>query len=31
MEFMERVAPVVDETINALASVGFVEDPHRTQ
>ena len=27
MDFMERVAPVVDETINALASVRFVEDP----
>jgi hypothetical protein len=27
VEFMERVAPVVDETISALASVRFVEDP----
>ena len=27
MEFLERVAPLVDETINALASVRFVEDP----
>ena len=27
MDFMDRVAPVVDETINALASVRFVEDP----
>jgi hypothetical protein len=27
MTFMERVAPVVDETIRLLAGVGFVEDP----
>lgn len=27
MTFMDRVAPVVDETINALAKVRFVEDP----
>jgi hypothetical protein len=27
MTFMERVAPVVDETIKALANVRFVEDP----
>jgi hypothetical protein len=27
MEFMERVTPVVDETIRALAAVSFVEDP----
>ena len=25
--FMERVAPVVDDTIGALANVRFVEDP----
>src|SRR5215471_12112607 len=27
MTFMERVAPVVDETIRALAKVRFVDDP----
>jgi hypothetical protein len=27
MGFMERVAPVVDDTIRALANVRFVEDP----
>jgi hypothetical protein len=27
MAFMERVTPVVDETIRALAKVKFVEDP----
>src|SRR2546427_11144004 len=27
MTFMERVTPVVDETIRALANVKFVEDP----
>jgi hypothetical protein len=27
MSFMERVAPVVDETITALSKVRFVEDP----
>jgi hypothetical protein len=27
MTFMERVAPVVDETIRLLSAVGFVEDP----
>src|SRR5215813_4448725 len=27
MEFMERVAPVVDDTIRALAKVKFVNDP----
>src|SRR5262245_51809551 len=27
MTFMERVAPVVDETIRALAKTKFVEDP----
>lgn len=27
VEFMERVTPLVDETIKALASVRFVEDP----
>jgi hypothetical protein len=27
MSFMERVTPVVDETIRALAKVKFVEDP----
>jgi hypothetical protein len=27
MTFMERVTPVVDETIRALAKVKFVEDP----
>jgi hypothetical protein len=27
MTFMERVAPVVDETINALAKTKFVQDP----
>jgi hypothetical protein len=27
MEFLERVAPIVDETISALASARFVEDP----
>src|SRR5215831_13421631 len=27
MAFMERVAPVVDDTIRALAKVKFVEDP----
>jgi hypothetical protein len=27
MTFMERVTPVVDETIQALAKVKFVEDP----
>jgi hypothetical protein len=27
MAFMERVAPVVDDTIRLLAKVKFVEDP----
>ena len=27
MTFMERVAPVVDETIRALAKTKFVQDP----
>ena len=27
MTFIERVAPVVDETIHALSRVRFVEDP----
>jgi hypothetical protein len=27
MAFMEQVAPVVDDTIRALAQVSFVEDP----
>jgi hypothetical protein len=27
MSFMERVAPIVDETIRALAQVRFIEDP----
>ena len=27
MEFMERIIPVVDETIRTLAAVRFVEDP----
>ena len=27
MDFMERVAPIVDETIKALAKVEFIPDP----
>jgi hypothetical protein len=27
MEFMERIIPVVDETIRTLSAVRFVEDP----
>jgi hypothetical protein len=27
MSFMERVAPVVDETIRALAKTKFIPDP----